>query len=166
MRLRLWNNLANVKFKVFYCSRCSSLAGRYGRLYSFFLSFASAGSVATWAIWKQYPGVWAVVAAVAQVLHVAKSYIPFLGAEKDFLEMSFDFERLYLLYERLWYDLENERISPADAESLFYQYREKEIEVERTHKASPCPERARLMRKAQSDTYTSLALNFETGDEV
>jgi len=163
MRTRIWNNLANIKFKAFYCSKCSSLAGTCGRVYSFFLSFASAGSVAAWAIWKQCPGLWATIVAIAQVLHIAKPYIPFLGSDKDFLEMSFDFERLYLLYERLWYDFENNTITTDQAGETFYQYREKEIEIERTHRATSCPEIGFLVRKAQRDTSTALALNFETG---
>lgn len=165
MRTRLWNNLANIKFKAFYCSRCSSLAGTCGRAYSFFLALTSAGSVAAWAIWKQHPVVWATIVALAQVLHIAKPYIPFLGKETDFLAMSFDFERLYLQYERLWYDFDADKIPTEEAEAGFYQYRERELDIERTHKAVGCPEIGFLVRKAQRDTDSALALNFETGGE-
>ncbi|MDZ4198433.1 MAG: hypothetical protein U1E27_04015 [Kiritimatiellia bacterium] len=157
--------MANIKFKAFYCSRCSSLAGTCGRAYSFFLAFASTGSVAAWAIWRQHSAVWAIIVAVAQVFHIAKPYIPFLGKETDFLVMSFDFERLYLQYERLWYDFEGDRIQADEAEVIFYQYREREIEIEQTHKSSSCPEIGFLIRKAQRETDSALALNFETGGE-
>ena len=79
--------------------------------------------------------------------------------------MSFDFEKLYLQYERLWYDLDGDRIYSEQAEEAFYQYREREIEIERTHKAASCPEISRLVKKAQTETERVLALNFETGDE-
>jgi len=162
IRTRVWNNLANIKFKGFYCGRCSSLASRCGRSYSFFLAFASAGCVAAWAIWRELPGLWAAIVAIAQALHIAKPYIPFLGSDKDFLEMSFDFERLYLEYERLWYDLENGVISEEQAEEAFYEYRHREVEIERTYKAVRCPEMRFLLSRALRDTETALALNFDT----
>jgi len=88
--------------------------------------------------------------------------MPFVGAEKEFLTIAFEYERLYLVYERLWYDLENGRMPANKAETLFYQYREKEVEIERSSKIN-CPEIRSLIQKAQSDTESALALNFATG---
>jgi hypothetical protein len=117
--------------------------------------------VAAWAIWKQYPLAWATIVAIAQVLHVAKPYLPFLGFEKDYLAMSYEFERLYLMYERLWYDFENETISEEDAGKLFYQYREHEVEIENKYRHSRCPEKNnRLIKKTEKETLSALALNF------
>lgn len=161
MRIRIWNNLANIKFKAFYSARSSSLAGCCGRLYSFFLSLSSAGSVAAWAIWDKYQIVWAIIVGCAQILHVAKPYIPFLGKEKDFLSASYDYDTLYLKYERLWYDLENEKIEKQEIEKLFYKYRQEEIDLEKRHKASSCPEINFITKKAQKDLNTYLALNYE-----
>lgn len=164
MRERVWKNLANIKFKASYCNRYAALADRCGRFYSFVLAFASAGSVAAWAFWKHYPGLWAAIVAVAQVLQVAKPYIPFLGRSMDYLSMSFDFEKLYLLYERLWYDMEDERIGSEAADKLFYEFREREMEIERLHKAYDCRDLKFLVRKALHDSNIALALNFNTGD--
>ena len=161
MRTRIWNNLANIKFKALYCRLCSKSAGFYGQIYSFLLAFTSAGSVAAWAIWKEYPSAWAIIVAVAQILHVAKPHIPVLGKETDFLAMSFDFEKLYLQYERLWYDFDTEKIIGEEAEALFYQYRERELEIQRIS----CPDIARLVRIADRDTKSALSLNFETEGE-
>jgi hypothetical protein len=159
MRTRVWNNMANIRFKAFYCGRCSSLSGSSGRLLSFFLSFASAGSVAAWAIWKEHPIVWATTIGLAQVLHVAKPYIPFIGAEKELQSMAFEFEKLYLHYEQLWFGIDNNQMSAAKAEMIFYQYREKEIEIEKNSKVN-CPEFKHLIQKAQEDTEKALARNF------
>ena len=166
MRTAVWNNLANVRFKAFYAGRCSSFAGTLGRFYSFFLSFVSASSVAAWAIWKQYPCVWALIVGVGQLLHVAKPYIPFLGAEKDLLAMSFDLEKLYLEYERLWHRMESGDLSASDADGVFYKYREQEIEIERAHKANQCPELSWIVQKAQQDTDEAIARNFDTGEQA
>ena len=164
MRTRLWNNLANIRFKAFYCNRCSTFSGILGRTYSFFLSFVSAGCITAWAIWQQHPILWAIIVAIAQVLHIARPYIMFLKSEKDFLAMSFEFKHLYLSYERLWYDLENEIVTAELAEKKFYELREKEIQIERIYQSTYTPKINFLISKAQRDTDSELSLNFEIGD--
>jgi hypothetical protein len=151
--------MANIRFKAFYCGHCSDLSDNCGRFVSIFLSLASAGSVAAWAIWKDTPGVWATIIGLAQLLHVAKPYLPFIGAEKELQSMSFEFDKLYLFYEQLWFDLENDKVSASKAETLFYQYREKEIEIERNSKVR-CPKISFLIAKAQNETESALARNF------
>jgi len=164
MRARLWKNLANIRFKAFYCNRCSTLAGTCGRAYSLFLSFASASCVAAWAIWQKHHIIWAVILAIAQVLHIARPYIRFLKSEKEFLAMSFEFKHLYLSYERLWYDFENGVVTEEEAEKRFYEFRKREIDIERTYQSTHTPQINFLMSKAQRDTYSELSLNFEIGD--
>jgi len=101
MRIRIWNQLANIRFKGLYTHRCSRRADTFGRAYSFFLAFVSTSSVAAWAIWTKAPGVWAAIVTVAQVLHIGKPYLPFMKHDKQFLEMSFEFEALYLQSRRM-----------------------------------------------------------------
>jgi len=163
MRTRIWNNLANIKFKALYTDACDKWASAAGRSYSFTLAFASATSVATWALWQQYPVLWAFIVGAAQVLHLAKPYVPYVGNEKDYLAMSFEFEGLYLEYERLWYDFENVKLKEPEVERRFYALREKEISIEKTHKNARCPSFEFLMRRAQQETDNVLALNFAQG---
>lgn len=160
MRTRIWNNMANTKFKAIYTCECSRLADRTGRAYSFFLSFASASSVAAWAVWQQLPGLWAGIIAVSQVLHIAKPYLPFMKHDKDFLEMCFNFDYLYLDYERLWVAYDDDRLTDEDAEKKFYVLRERELKIEQAHKQTQCPRFKRLIAKAEQDAKTALALNF------
>lgn len=160
MRTRVWNNMANIKFKAIYTGECSRLAERAGRSYSFFLSFASASSVAAWAIWQQVPWLWAGIVALSQVLHIAKPYLPFMKHDKDFLEMSFELEYLYLEYERLWVAFDDDRLSEAEAEKQFYVLREREIKIEQSHKQTHCPRFKRLIERVEQDAKTALALNF------
>ncbi|NQT91335.1 MAG: hypothetical protein HQ559_01140 [Lentisphaerae bacterium] len=160
MRTRIWNNMSNIKFKAVYTGECSGRADLIGRTYSFFLSFASASSVAAWAFWESVPGLWASIVATAQALHLAKPYVPFMKHDKDFLEMSFEFEHLYLEYERFWVAYDDDRIPEEEAETKFYELREKGIEIEERHKQARCPRFKQLMAMADRDVKTALALNF------
>ena len=161
MRTRIWNNLANIRFKSFYCNHCSALSRTLGNIYSFFLSFVSASCIAAWAIWQKYPILWAIIVAIAQIFHIARPYFMFLKSEKEFLAMSFEFKNLYLLYERLWYDLENEAVTAELTEKKFYELREKELQIERMYQSTHTPKLNCIISKAQQDTYGELSLNFE-----
>lgn len=88
----------------------------------------------------------------------------FLKSEKEFLAMSFEFKHLYLSYERLWCDLENEVVTAELAEKKFYELREKEIQIERIYQSTYTPEINFVISKAQRDTDNELSLNFEIGD--
>jgi len=131
-----------------------------GRIYSFFLALTSTGSVAAWAIWQKCPTLWACIVGLSQVLHVAKPYIPFIKNDDAFREMSYVFERLYIEYERLWHAWEEGQVDDAVAEERFYEFREREIEIQESRKEANCPQIQHLMKRVQRDTYTALALNF------
>lgn len=51
---RIWNNLANIKFKALYTCECSRIAGLSGRALSFLLALTSASSVGAWTLWQQH----------------------------------------------------------------------------------------------------------------
>ena len=165
MRDRIWKCLVNIKFKALYTCECSKKADMYGRLYSFIIALASATSIATWAVWKAVPSLWATIIAVSQVLHVAKQYFPFIKNDKSFLEMSYDFEALYLDLERLWYSLENGSINQKEAEQLFYEHRKRELEIEKTHKGVHCPEFKKWVNTITQATHKSLEINFSTEND-
>ena len=76
--------------------------------------------------------------------------------------MSFQFERLYLDYERLWVAYENDRLSEEEAESKFYELRERATEIEESHKQMHCWRFKGLIAYAERETFTALALNFGT----
>lgn len=162
MRTQLWNNMANIKFKAIYLDECSRMADKVGRAYSLFLSFASASSVATWVVWEKMPLLWAAIVTIAQMFHLAKPYLLFMKNDKDFLEMSFEFESLYLEYERLWVAYDDGRLQGKEAEDRFYALREKEAGIEKAHKQLHCPRLNRLIIKAELQAKAALALNFTT----
>ena len=100
---------------------------------------------------------------MAQILHLAKPYVSFIGKDRDFLEMSFEFESLYLKYERLWYDFEDDRVDITQAERQFYSLRQEELKIDQRHKNAHCPRCDFLMLRILRETETALALNFEQG---
>jgi hypothetical protein len=160
MRTRLWNNLANIKFKALYTCECSRLAGKLSRIISFMLAFVSASGVATWALWRQHTTIWAMTIGIAQVLQIAVPHIPFLKSEKDFLSMSFEFEQLYLKYENLWDANEDETHSQTTIKKQFRSLREKEVEIEKTHKDVRCPEVKRWILRINKKAVATLELDF------
>ncbi|MBL4862061.1 MAG: hypothetical protein JKY09_03470 [Crocinitomicaceae bacterium] len=160
MRDRIWNNLANIRYKAIYMHECSKLVAKLGRFYSFFLAIISTSSVAAWALWQEYPSVWAIIVAVSQILHVAKPYIPYIKYDKEYLEMHFKFENLYLKYERLWFKFESNKIKDSDIEDYFYKLREQENKIQEAHKNSPTPELIYLMDRSDKKLYSILNLNF------
>ena len=127
MRNRLWDNLQNAKFKSEYLSKVSKRAHNWGNGYSFFLSFASASSVAAWTVWSDIPGVWAAIVSISQLLHIAKPYFPFLKNDRELFEIGFQYESLYILYEKLWFKYENGALTPEQVEVEFYKYRDLEM---------------------------------------
>lgn len=164
MRDRIWNNLYNIKFKALYTCECSKKAERYGRFYSLFIAITSAGSIATWTAWEKIPSVWAVIIAVSQVLHVAKPYFPFIKNDKAFLELSYEFEALYIKFEKLWYCLENDKITLDEAEQQFYALRDKEFNIEKNHKEIHCPEFDSWKEKVNESTDNAIKINFSKGE--
>lgn len=163
MRDRLWKNLYNIKFKALYTCECSKKADKYGRSFSLFLAIASTSSVAAWAVWKEVPYLWAAIVALSQVLHISKPYFPFIKNDKAFLEYYFEFEALYIEYEKLWYNLEDEKITPDKAETKFYELRDRELSIEKSHKGIFCPEFKSWIEKVNNATEAALKINFSQG---
>ena len=75
--------------------------------------------------------------------------------------MSFEFEKIYLEYEKLWFDFESGRLKHEDAENRFYDLRTRENDIEKMHKYAQCPKWTGLLEAIQQETYTALSLNFD-----
>lgn len=155
---RIWNNLANIKFKALYTCECSRIAGLSGRALSFLLALTSASSVAAWTLWQQHRTVWAVIIGVGQILLIAVPHIPFLKSDKEFLTMSFEFESLYLRYEQLWYDFRDGTIEEAAAKVVINELRLKEVEIEKA--GVRCPRIQRWMDRVATEVESVLKLDL------
>jgi hypothetical protein len=160
MRDRIWTQLANTKFKALYSCECSKVAGNYGRLYSFALAFASCSSVAGWNIWTTYPGIWGFIIIAGSLMHLAKPLFPFSRQEKVFLETSFEFENLYLEYEKLWYAFERNTIDEATAEQRFWKCRQRANQIQKKMNNLHCKENADRMSRIDAKTKAYLSIHF------
>jgi len=160
MQDRMWNYLANVKFKALYTVYASRRAYNFGNYYSLFLAVASASSVSAWAFWDRYPLVWAFIIGVAQVLHIAKPYIPFVKGDRELMEISLQYELLYLSYEKLWFDSAKESSNGDSIEKRFYACRDKEHDINTRFKHIMCPEINSLINRADTETDQYLQTNF------
>jgi len=160
MRNRLWNHLQNAKFKSLYLSKVSKRAYVWGNAYSFVLAFASASSVAAWAIWETIPTIWAAIVAISQLLHIAKPYFPFLKNDRDFYEMSFIYEKLYVTYERLWFKYEDGKINSDVVEDTFYDLRQSEMDMMDKFKHIHCPYYKNLSNRVSQEVSKELLRIF------
>lgn len=160
MRDRLWYNLTDKKFKAIYMSLCSGRARRIALWYSVFLATTSASCVTTWAIWQKLPWLWTVIVTASQVLHITKGHLPFIKNEKEYLEMSFAYEALYLDYEKLWFALEDSRVSAEEAEAEFYRLRDRELDIGKMYRSVATPELPKLIEEARAKVDTALKINI------
>jgi hypothetical protein len=160
MRTEIWNQLVNIQFKALYSCECSKLSSFWSRIILFLIAITSASSVAAWAFWQQHTTTWAIIIGSAQIIQLGIPFIPFFKNDKEFLSMSFEFEKLYLEYEKLWYALQDETIKQATARQRFHQLRDKAVEIDRSHKEAHCPEITRWVEKVYAKTESTLKLSF------
>lgn len=158
-RLQIWNNLCDTKFKAVYSSGVAKRTAHLGTLYSMFLALGTAGTVASWPLWQAYPIYWAVVLGVIQILQIIKPYIPYIGTEKQYLDTSYKFERLFLDFELLWKQFERGAIQRDETELRFKQLRERGLDIESEYSLI-IPEWNRLMERANQKKESFMHLNY------
>jgi hypothetical protein len=94
-----------------------------------FLAIVSSTSIAAWAIWKVTPIIWASIIAVSQVLTVAKPYFPYFKYVKEFNLKCIRLEIINIEFERLWYKLQNKKITEDIADDLYFDLRKQTSEI-------------------------------------
>lgn len=166
MENRIWNGLANIKFRSIYTAKVSRRINYIGNGYSIFLSLASASSVATWAMWKELPYLWAAIVAISQVLHVVKPYLPFSKGSRDFIEMSLLYEEIYLEYECLWYDNIKQNRNESSIEKRLGVLKQKELGIDKRYKHIVCPVFKSLINESDAETNNFLTNNFIGANNV
>ena len=163
LRVKIWNNMSNVKFKGLYTSKCARKAQWLSNMISFIIAVVSSSSIAAWSIWNKVPSAWATIIAASQFLHIAKQYIPTVKNENAFLEMSFEFEALFLEYEKLWYNSETKRHETHKIAEIYHELRAKELSIEKSHKTVFCPEPAKLIERTQTEVHSIMNSLFKGG---
>ncbi len=159
MRDQIWNKLFNTKYKAVYACDSARWATHLGNGYSILLVLGTSGSIAAWSLWKTVPVIWAIVVGAGQLGHVIKPYLPFIGAEKAFLTVSFAFERLVLDYERLWKKLERHEIDEILADDILAQLQAKERDIVEKN-PEMYPDFEFIAKSAHDETLRFMKVNF------
>jgi len=126
---QIWAELCNLRYKG-YCLRFLVVKfQKWDRNINIFLAIASSGSIAAWAIWDQSPLVWGAIIAVSQVLTVIKPYFPYYKYVKEINKKTLKIEVLNIEFERLWYKLQNKKITEEEAVDMYYLYQKEIAEI-------------------------------------
>jgi len=129
MRGKIWTTLCNVKFKSFILSMLVDKFQKRERNINIFLAVASSTSIAAWAVWNVYPFLWSGIIALSQILTLIKPYIPYFKYVKELNEKLLRAENMNLELEKLWYKLDNKKISDDDAATDYFELKKQITEI-------------------------------------
>lgn len=129
MKAQIWGSLCNYQFKSYCLSLLIKKYQLWDRNVNVFLAVTSSTSIAAWAIWKINPIFWASVIAISQVLTVIKPYFPYFKYVKEFNLRCIRLEILNIEFEKLWYRLQNKKISEDEADELYFELRKQSSEI-------------------------------------
>jgi hypothetical protein len=160
LRSPVWNRLVQTKFNAIYMCDLARQSRKFGNLYSGFLAIVSTYGVTTWAIWQQHQTTWAITVGSAQILQIAKPFLPFLKSDKDYLAMSFEFEDLYLEYVSLFTEIESGSLGETEILKRFTALKKKENDIAKKHKDVLCPRVRRWMNRSADEQNRALGLDF------
>ncbi|MEM5775792.1 MAG: hypothetical protein AAGU05_12395 [Anaerolineaceae bacterium] len=77
MQDTFWDFFTEIKYKSSYFDAYRCCARRIDNSINFFTALLSATSIANWLIWGQHPKLWSVLIGVAQIIQIAKPYLPY-----------------------------------------------------------------------------------------
>ena len=162
MRERIWTELTQAKFNVEFTALYSERQRALLRYFNIgVLSFSTAG-VMGWPIWDELPVIACVIIAAVSLLRLLQPHL----VMSDKLLNSLDrIHRYYTEFsnnlEKLWYDLESDRITEKQATDKFYKLKQTETEINSLISDTIRYKPKRLVEKAKShsDQYFKLALN-------
>lgn len=129
MREQIWSTLVNLRFKGFYIGFLIDKFQKRDRNLNIFLAVASSGSIAAWAIWNLYPFIWGGIIALSQVITVVKPYFPYFKYVKELTEKSARIDILNIDMERLWYKIQNDKITEDESVEVYFDLRKQIVEI-------------------------------------
>ena len=102
---------------------------KWDRNVNIFIAFSSSSSVASWIIWNKYQVVWSAIIVISQLLTVIKPYIPFFKYVKELNQRSQKLDILCIDFEKLWYQIQNKKISMDNASDKYFDLKKKASEI-------------------------------------
>lgn len=119
----IWNTLVNAKFKEILLYELKYKFQNWDRNINIFLAVASSTSIAAWTIWDEYRIVYAIIIAASQVVTVIKPYFNYNKYVNEIGKKASQLVILNIELERLWSNIESNRISDEDMNTLYYGYK-------------------------------------------
>ena len=130
MRNRIWTELTQAKHNIEFATLYSDQQRLILRIFNIgVLAFSSAG-IMGWKVWQHIPLVACVIIAIISLLRLLQPHI--IMNEKQLKNLD-DIHRFYADYfnkiEKLWFDFETGRLTENQAIKLFFELKEREIEI-------------------------------------
>lgn len=162
MREKIWRELINIKFKVYYIELIIEKYQKKDRYISIFLSVISLSSVSAWTLWEwgamQY--VWAALIAISNILVAVRPFFPYSKYAKNLIEKYPKIQDIQLAYEKLWYQVENDLIEEKHLAEQYFQLRKEQNDVFCPTEGIVYSEDKRVIREAEKKIEIYLKENF------
>lgn len=160
MRTRIWTNLVNLRFKVYYIDGLVDRFQKRDRNLNIFLALVSFGSISAWAVWDAVPWLWGLILAISHVVNAIKPYLPFHKYVKELNSKFFLTQEIQHEFERLWYESENGLIKDTQVADKFFALQKKAMNALRFSDDIVLSENKEIKEKADLLTKTYIESNF------
>jgi len=131
MRNKIWYSLVECKTNEYYAAKVTRIYQWAEWISNSFLVITTSSSVAAWAIWTDLYVLWAIIIAISQILMLLKPFLLFPRYIKTYNEKAISYQYLSWELEKLWYNLENNKLNEESAFEQFDKIKQKLIENDR-----------------------------------
>lgn len=136
-REQIWKNLFEAKYLACYYFIYSRLLNMISWTISIFLAVTTCGAIATWQIWESYPKIWIIIIGISQLVILLKPLIPEIHSSTDYKNISVKLEYLYLDYEKLLFDYDQNVLNHTEISDEFFKLRQKDLRIATEFKTAP-----------------------------
>jgi len=120
---RYWNHLVQQKFDELYVSRYLQRSEWWDTSVNAFLAITSATSVSAWALWKKYDLLWAGIVMLAQIVTVAKQFLPFRKRIAPLRAAGYAYEEIFLKAEAQWFEVSSGELSESEINDRLFEFK-------------------------------------------
>ncbi len=161
MRLKIWNELSQIKYNENYCLVLLARQKRWLNNFNIMILIFSSAGIMGWALWKEIPFVACAIISLVQILKLLQVHIIPSDKQIEKLDMVTDFYFDYFnKLECLWYDYDNNRVTDKEAQAKYYELKATEKESNKILRDVIKSINSKIDRKANCETHLYLNTNF------
>ena len=160
MREKVWYNLLDCKFKVFYFQELFLKYQVIERRLNIFLGLTSSGSIASWAIWNELHFIWVLLIATSTIIFVIKPYFPFHKYRTDIDKVSTALEKLQLEYEKLWFQVDTDGLDDKEIFNRFIYLQSEKNKILKFSDDTILKDDKKIEKKANQQMDSYLLQNY------